>query len=66
MSKWYEVDTVRYKTILVEVRDDEGEDEAYEYVSAYSEHQFDEATCKEADGKFLDLYKRTADEVIYL
>lgn len=62
MSKWYEVEAVKYITIVVEVEDNEGEDQAFDV--ANMEHgPFDESTTFELTESAVESAIRHADEV---
>ena len=65
MSRWYNIEMVLYRSIVVEVDDDADEDEAL--TIAWSEYQPDESTAKELVTEVdIDRAKRYADETFTL
>ena len=61
MSRFVQVNTVKYQAIVVELKDDDPDDAAYEVVDG-----FDEATIEVLDGVSIESSIRHADEVHYL
>lgn len=65
MSKWYQIDAVKYITVVVEVDDHEGEDEAFD-VATQEHGPFNEAETFEIAANGLASAIRHADEVEHL
>lgn len=62
MSKWYQIEAVKFITVVVEVEDNEGENQAYD-VASMEHGPFDESEVFEIAPNNLDSAIRHADEV---
>lgn len=63
MSKWFNVDVTSTKTYMIEVADDQGLDEAFEAVDCLCDFGFTDMDGTEIEPKYVETYKRHADEI---